>query len=89
MPGALIKYFGKIAGDDEFKLRGIEARQRSTPAYIETVQRECLEQLDATRSSAVVLGCLQDAIERLHAGEDSMKIPQLSAWRDNQATGIA
>ena len=69
MPGALTQYFGKIAGDDEFKLRGIEARQRSTPAYIETVQRECLEQLDATRSSAVVLGCLQDAIERLHAGE--------------------
>ena len=67
--GALTKYFGKIAGDDEFKLRGIEARQWSTPAFIETVQRECLEQLDVTRSPAVVLGCLQDAIERLHAGE--------------------
>ena len=26
--GALTKYFGKVAIDDEFKLRGIEARQR-------------------------------------------------------------
>jgi len=28
--GALTKYFGKVAGDDDFKIRGIEARQRST-----------------------------------------------------------
>jgi len=28
--GALTKYFRKVAGDDEFKIRGIEARQRST-----------------------------------------------------------
>ena len=32
--GALTKYFGKVAGEDEFKMRGIEARQRSTPAFI-------------------------------------------------------
>jgi len=31
--GALTKYFGKVAGDDEFKIRGIEARQRSTPVH--------------------------------------------------------
>jgi len=36
--GALTKYFGKVAGDDEFKIRGIEARQRSTPPFIEDVQ---------------------------------------------------
>ncbi len=66
--GALTKYFGKVAGDDDFKIRGIEARQRSTPPFIEDVQRDCLEQLDTTRSPDAVLDCLQDAIKRLHAG---------------------
>ena len=66
--GALTKYFGKVAGDDNFKIRGIEARQRSTPPFIENVQRNCLERLDATRSPAAVLDCLQDAVRRLHAG---------------------
>jgi len=37
--GALTKYFGKVAGADEFKLRGIEPRQRSTPPFIEKSQR--------------------------------------------------
>jgi DNA polymerase I len=64
----LTKYFGKVAGDDEFKIRGIEARQRSTPSFIEDVQRDCLDWLDATRSPDAVLNCLQDAINRLHAG---------------------
>jgi len=41
--GALTKYFGKVAGEDEFKIRGIEARQRSTPSFVEDVQRECLD----------------------------------------------
>jgi len=67
--GALTKYFGKVAGDDEFKLRGIEARQRSTPLFIERVQRECLERFDATRSPRAVLTFLRDAIDRLHVGE--------------------
>ena len=66
--GALTKYFGKEAGSREFKIRGIEARQRSTPSFIESVQPDCLEQLDATRSPDAVLDCLQDAIKRLHAG---------------------
>jgi DNA polymerase I len=66
--GALTKYFGKVAGTDEFKLRGIEARQRSTPAFVEAVQRECLERFDATRSPAAVIDRLQKAIDRLHAG---------------------
>ena len=35
--GALTKYFGKVAGNDEFKLRGIEARRRSIPSFIEDV----------------------------------------------------
>jgi DNA polymerase I len=66
--GALTKYFGKVAGDDEFKIRGIEARQRSTPSFIKDIQRDCLERLDATRSPEPVLDCLQAAIKRLHAG---------------------
>ncbi|SEH66654.1 DNA polymerase I [Halopenitus malekzadehii] len=64
--GALTKYFGKVAGDDEFKIRGIEARQRSTPAFVEDVQRDCLDRLDATRSPEAVLGVLERAIEELH-----------------------
>jgi DNA polymerase I len=66
--GALTKYFGKVAGDDNFKIRGIEARQRSTPPFIEDVQRDCLERFDRARSPDAVLDCLQDAIKRLHAG---------------------
>jgi DNA polymerase I len=66
--GALTKYFGKVAGEDDFKIRGIETRQRSTPSFIEAVQRGCLERFDATRSADAVLDCLQDAITRLHAG---------------------
>ena len=67
--GALTKYFGKVAGEDEFKVRGIEARQRSTPPFIEDVQRECLDRLDATQSPGAVLSCLERAISNLHAGE--------------------
>jgi len=66
--GALTKYFGKVAGDDEFKIRGIEARQRSTPPFIEKVQRDCLEQFDGTRSPDAVIDRLQDAVTRLYAG---------------------
>ena len=67
--GALTKYFGKVAGDDEFKIRGIEARQRSTPPFVKTVQRDCLDRLDETRSPKAVLGNLERAIAELHAGE--------------------
>lgn len=66
--GALSKYFGRVADADEFKLRGIEARQRSTPPFIEDVQQECLERLHATRSPDAVLDCLQDTIKRHFAG---------------------
>jgi len=67
--GALTKYFGKVAGDDEFKVRGIEARQRSTPPFIEGVQRECLDVLDATRSPQAVVYRLASAIDSLHTGD--------------------
>jgi DNA polymerase I len=66
--GALTKYFGKLADDDAFKLRGIEARQRSTPPFVETVQRACLDCFAATRSPEAVITRLEKAITRLHAG---------------------
>ena len=66
--GALTKYFGKEADDNDFKIRGIEARQRSTPPFIEDVQRSCLERLDATRSPDAVLGRLERTIDELQAG---------------------
>jgi DNA polymerase I len=66
--GALTKYFGKIAGEDEFKIRGIEARQRSTPNFVEEVQRECLRRFDDTRSPEAVLGVLRRALRQLDAG---------------------
>ena len=66
--GALTRYVGKVADSDEFKLRGIEARQRSTPPFVESVQRACLEVFDETRSPAAVVERLQAAIDRLHAG---------------------
>ncbi|WP_336339423.1 type B DNA-directed DNA polymerase [Haloarcula brevis] len=66
--GALTKYFGKVDGDDDFKIRGIEARQRSTPPFIEDVQRDCLDRLNATRSPDAVLGRLERAIGELQAG---------------------
>ena len=69
--GALTKYFGSVAGEEEFKLRGIEARQRSTPTFIETIQRRCIDQLDRTRDPEDVLDILREAIHQLHTGEVS------------------
>ncbi|MDL0133884.1 type B DNA-directed DNA polymerase [Halobacterium salinarum] len=67
--GALTKYFGKVTGKDEFKIRGIEARQRSTPEFIEDVQRDCLEILGQTQSPDAVISRLERAISELHAGD--------------------
>lgn len=61
--GALTTYFGKEAGDDgdenEYKLRGIEARRRSTPPFVADCQRGWLDALDDGGPAAVV-----DALER-------------------------
>ncbi len=67
--GALTKYFGKVDSGDKFKIRGIEARQRSTPSFVEDVQRECLDRLNETLSPEAVLRYLEQAIAELHAGE--------------------
>jgi DNA polymerase I len=71
--GALTRYFGKQAGGDgvapsppRYKVRGIEARQRSTPAFVEAVQRDLLEVVDETRDPEAVCDRLQAALARLH-----------------------
>jgi len=67
--GALTKYFGKVADKDEFKLRGIEARQRSTPAYISEVQQQLIETYDRTRATEAVIDRLAVARTELRAGQ--------------------
>jgi DNA polymerase I len=63
----------RVTGDDDFKIRGIEDRQHSTPPCIKDVQRSGLERLDATQILDAVLDCLQDAIKCLHTGTVSVK----------------
>ncbi|WP_129116071.1 type B DNA-directed DNA polymerase [Halegenticoccus tardaugens] len=71
--GALTKYFGKVAGtgseDSEYKYRGIECRQRSTPAWIADVQRELIETLDQYRSPEAVCDRLDRRLAELRDGQ--------------------
>ncbi len=66
--GALTKYFGKVAGTDEYKYRGIEVRQRSTPAYIKDAQEALIRALDRYRDPAAVCDVLAARIEELRSG---------------------
>jgi len=71
--GALTRYFGKVAGadpddDGAFKLRGIEARQRSTPAFVADTQRALIRTLDRHRDPAAVCDRLARALGRLDRG---------------------
>ena len=67
--GALTKYFGKVRCEDEYKIRGIEIRQRSTPPFIESVQYELMEVLDRHREPEPVCDRLQVHLSRLRAGD--------------------
>lgn len=70
--GALTKYFGKTAESDRedsaYKYRGIERRQRSTPAWIADAQQELVETLDQHRSPNAVCARLQRRLAELRAG---------------------
>jgi DNA polymerase I len=66
--GALTKYFGRWC-DGEFKYRGIECRQRSTPPYVETVQRELIAVLDRTRDPERVCDALAGHLAALRRGD--------------------
>ena len=65
--GALTKYFGRST-DDEYKYRGIECRQRSTPAFIADAQRALIECFDSHRDPAVVCDRLAGFRSQLYQG---------------------
>ncbi|WP_435362344.1 type B DNA-directed DNA polymerase [Haloarchaeobius sp. DFWS5] len=67
--GALTKYFGKEADADEYKFRGIECRQRSTPPFVERAQKDLIETLDETREPAAVVERLKTWIGKLSRGD--------------------
>jgi DNA polymerase I len=67
--GALTKYFGKVTGRDEYVTKGIEAVQRSTPAFIEALQRGLIHTLDETREPGPVCDRLQRGVRRLQRGD--------------------
>ena len=52
--GALNRYFGKKK-NGEYKFRGIELRQSSTPEYIKECQRAMIERFDSTKDPEKVL----------------------------------
>ncbi|WP_458208691.1 DNA polymerase domain-containing protein [Haladaptatus sp. NG-SE-30] len=66
--GALTKYFGKVAGEDEYKYRGIECRQRSTPSYIDDAQKALIRAIDAYRDPKAVCEELRSWVDRLERG---------------------
>jgi DNA polymerase I len=65
--GALTKYFGKRT-DGGYKYRGIECRQRSTPAFVADCQRALIETFDDARAPEPVCAELSRWIERLEGG---------------------
>jgi len=72
--GALTRYFGKIAGadggdDGSYRVRGIEARQRSTCSFVADVQRDLIRTFDRTRDPEVVCDRLRRALGRLDSQE--------------------
>ncbi|WP_435158947.1 hypothetical protein [Haladaptatus sp. DFWS20] len=66
--GALTKYFGKVAGEDEYKYRGIECRQRSSPAYINDAQKALVRAVNAYRDPEMVCEELRTWVDRLERG---------------------
>jgi DNA polymerase, archaea type len=63
--GALTKYFGKLAGEDEYKYRGIECRQRSSPSYIDEAQKALIRAVDEYRDPEAVCEELRSWVDRL------------------------
>ncbi|QLG26260.1 type B DNA-directed DNA polymerase [Halorarum halophilum] len=66
--GALTKYFGRRR-DGSYKFRGIECRQRSTPAFVADAQRDLIEAFDADRSPETVRDRLAGHLRRLERGD--------------------
>ncbi len=66
--GALNRYFGSRR-DGEFKLRGVECRQRSTTGFVEEFQRDAVEALDRRLEPEAVCGLLERRLRRLEDGD--------------------
>jgi len=66
--GALTKYFGRSL-DGEYKYRGIECRQRSTPSFIESAQKELIEVFDDSRDPVMVCNRLAQLRAQLLNGD--------------------
>ena len=79
--GALTKYFGRKT-DGEYKYRGIEVRQRSTPPYVGEVQQGLIEGLDEHRTPEAVCDRLQRSLAELRAG----RVPAASLVIDTKAS---
>ena len=65
--GALTKYFGRDT-DGEYKYRGIECRQRSSPPFVAETQRELIATLDEYREPERVCDVLSARIDELRSG---------------------
>ena len=63
--GALTRYFGRHRDESAYTYRGIECRQRSTPAWIADCQRRLIDRLHETREPAAVIAHLRDALDGL------------------------
>ncbi|WP_266083222.1 DNA polymerase domain-containing protein [Haladaptatus caseinilyticus] len=66
--GALTKYFGKVAGEDEYKYRGIECRQRRTLSYIDAAQKALIRAVNEYRDPEEVCEELRSWVDRLERG---------------------
>jgi DNA polymerase I len=70
--GALTRYFGQQQtpdrDDPEFKFRGIEIRQRSTPTYFEDVQEALIREFGEHRDPEELCATLQARIQDLRRG---------------------
>jgi DNA polymerase I len=71
--GALTRYFGQQqtpdGQDPDYKYRGIEARQRSTPPFIERVQRQFVQAYGEHRSPERVCDQLADILTQIDEGK--------------------
>ncbi|MFB9807704.1 hypothetical protein ACFFQF_21930 [Haladaptatus pallidirubidus] len=64
----MTKYFGKVAGEDEYKYRAIECRQCSLPSYIDDAQKALIRGVDEYRDPEAVCEELRSWVDRLERG---------------------
>ena len=67
--GALNRYVGKKKDRDEFKYRGVECRQRSTPDFVSDAQKAFVRALDEYREPGPVCDVLARKLAELERGD--------------------